>query len=75
MMNSMVHLTVPIYIYMRAVAGNWNAGSGAADMQILGKFAVGPMCANVDSLVNFISTNHFVVSSTDFHQPQRQFEA
>ncbi len=64
--------------YMRTPTENWNAKSGAADMaiwHILGKLTVGLMCANGDRLVDFISTNRLVVSSTDFLHPRRHFEA
>ncbi len=38
---------------------------------ILGKFAIGPRCANGDRLVNFASANRLVVSSTRFQHPKR----
>ncbi len=64
--------------YLRTVAGNWNARSGAADMAIwytLHNVVVCPICAYGGCLVNLISTNHLVVSSTPFHHPQRHFGA
>ncbi len=59
---------------LRIIAGDWNAKPGPVHMatrHILDKFALGPMCANGDRLVNFASVNRYVVSSTRFKYPWR----
>ncbi len=58
---------------MLIVAGDRNARPGLVDMSTrhtLGKFTVGMRCANGDRLVNFVSANPLLVSSTRFQHPQ-----
>ncbi len=59
------------------VAGDWNARTGPVDdatRQILGRFALGPRCANGERLVDLAAANHLVVSSTRFQHRRRTWK-
>ncbi len=66
MKGAKVNLTViPVY------APTLDTVKDVTTWHILGRFVLGSRCANDDRLVNFASTNHFVVSSTRFQNLRR----